>query len=105
MKVYCAHAIKRFHKASNFYQCLQCPAGWYAQDRIPLVIIGYTEQIEVRPDRVEKDMTKKRFKRCDWCHDTIEKRSHWNCKFWKWADQFTVGPAPEKPTRGGRSNG
>lgn len=96
MKVYCAHAIKKFHKNSNFWQCHQCPAGWYALDTVPLVLIGYTDPEELGAVRKEKDLSKKKFKRCKWCKDTIEQRSHWLCKVQEWLDGITVGPAPEK---------
>lgn len=97
MKIYCSHSIKRFTKTSNYYNCLLCPAQWYGTDRVPLVIIGFTDPLEVSPDFAQaapKDLTKKKFKRCDVCHDLVEKRKHILCRVKRFLDGITVGPAP-----------
>jgi hypothetical protein len=98
MLVYCSHSVKQFTKASNFYRCSLCPATWYGIDKVPLVVIGDTNPDNISPRR-NVDLSKKRFKRCDWCKDVIEQREHYRCAIKRWLDKLTVGPAPDKKTK------
>lgn len=85
MKIYCSHLNKTFTKSSNYYHCHFCGYGWYTQDAIPLVVIGYTDAYEASPNYhdafIEKDLSKKKFKRCAVCRDLLEKRKHTLCAF------------------------
>lgn len=83
MKVYCSHLNKTFTKSSNYYQCHLCGNGWYGVNPAPLIIVGYTDAYEASPSYVdsfiEKDLSKKNFKRCHVCKDLLEKRKHRLC--------------------------
>lgn len=102
MKIYCTHSIKVYTKKSNYYQCSLCPAGWYGSDSVPLVVIGDSDPLNIDKrygQNKEKDLSTKKFRRCDICRDLIEKRKHIICEFKRFLDTITVGPAPEKPKR------
>lgn len=84
MKIYCSHSLKDFNKASNYNYCRLCTFGWYSNDSVPMVVVGYTEPYEVDKDYLnhleEKDLSKKKFTRCVICRDLLEKRKHRLCK-------------------------
>lgn len=88
MKVYCAHADKTNKFASNYIQCNFCGSGWYANDIVPLVVIGDTDPYVASPNYAkqfeEKDLSKKQFVQCGMCKDLIEKRRHTWCEFRLW---------------------
>jgi len=85
MRIYCAHTYKMFTKSSNYYKCHICLSGWYGNEPIPLIVIGQTDPIDVNPKYMDefeaKDLSKKKFKRCDICKDLLEKRKHRLCDF------------------------
>jgi hypothetical protein len=83
MKIYCSHVDKIIHKKSNYVQCRLCLQGWYTVGPTPIVVIGYTDPMEVDShylDHLEtNDLSKKKFMRCGVCHDLVEKRKHIKC--------------------------
>lgn len=93
MIVYCSHSRKNIYPSSNFIKCSLCMASWYTNDPTPMVIVGYTEPYEVDKDYLEhlepKDLTQKKFNRCNICKDLLEKRRHRICQIKSWWKQIT----------------
>lgn len=83
MKVYCSHSQKVNTKTSNYNQCKLCLFGWYDNDPVPMVVVGYTEPVEVDERYTsrfdEKSLAKKIFVRCEICKDLKGKRIHMLC--------------------------
>lgn len=77
MTIYCAHSQKIHHKQSNYYVCPSCHADWYSKDQIPLVIIGFSTEEEVKQEN--KPFRKYSNNRCPTCHDILTKDHLW-CK-------------------------
>lgn len=69
MTVYCAHAAKVFHKQSNLFVCPQCRHDWYTKDPIPMVVIGFTSEEEVKLEN--KYQKRYSLTRCPVCHDIL----------------------------------
>jgi len=57
--------------------------GWYDNEPVPIILIGYTDQYEVDERYLSrfdaKTLAKKVFVRCEICKDLKEKRAHILC--------------------------
>src|SRR5258708_38809460 len=102
MRIYCSHSQKTHSKTSNYNQCKLCLFGWYDIEPIPMVVVGYTDPLEVDERYTSRfdgsKLAKTKFIRCVICKDLEGKRWHVLCAIKrKWRKILTPNATARQP--------